>query len=135
MRVNQKDIHTDEDLIAHYEEDEPFTGEVVSHDKEGRMIRLATYVSGILSGPQLQWYPDGTKRSEGRAKQGVVVGEWRKWHPNGRLAEQTFYSTTGCEEGFREWDKDGTLVDEGGRAPEADPPDTPDAPIDPAGLH
>ncbi|MEU7639520.1 toxin-antitoxin system YwqK family antitoxin [Streptomyces sp. NPDC039016] len=110
--VAYEDCYRDEDARLHYEDD-PFTGDVFARDPQGRVISLASYVDGVPSGPQTQWYPDGTKKKEGQARYGIAVGDWRRWHPNGQLAEHTVFSLHGCHERLREWDEDGNpTVDE-----------------------
>ncbi|WP_146022049.1 toxin-antitoxin system YwqK family antitoxin [Streptomyces sp. CB02959] len=109
MRVEYEDCYRDEDARLHYEDD-PFTGEVVSRDRQGRMIGLASYVDGVPSGPQNQWYPDGTKKKEGQTRYGLAVGEWRRWHPNGQLAEYSVFTPQGEYERLQKWDKEGNLT-------------------------
>ncbi|MFK0262601.1 toxin-antitoxin system YwqK family antitoxin [Streptomyces angustmyceticus] len=111
MRIDYEDSYRDDDMRVHYEE-EPFTGEVVHRDAEGRMSALVSYVAGVPSGPQIKWYPDGSKQKEGRARWGIAVGDWRRWHPNGQLAEHSVFSLQGRRERRRRWDKDGNLTED-----------------------
>ena len=118
MRVNREDTYTEDDhVIVHYE-GEPYTGEVVSHDNEGRLIRLQTYVDGVSTGPYRRWWPDGALESEGTLSLGAHVGEWRSWHRNGQLAKHTFYTDRGTGVCGRKWDKQGNLLQEYGTSPE-----------------
>ncbi|MFE3646832.1 toxin-antitoxin system YwqK family antitoxin [Streptomyces sp. NPDC059152] len=111
MRVEYEDCYRDEGARLHYE-DAPFTGEVVARDQQGRVISLASYVDGIPSGPQTQWYPDGTKKKEGHARYGIAVGDWRRWHPNGQLAEHSVFNPQGRREHRQKWDKEGNLIED-----------------------
>ncbi|PJN40644.1 hypothetical protein CG747_09805 [Streptomyces sp. CB02959] len=108
--VAYEDCYRDDGARLHYEDDAPFTGDVFARDRQGRVISLASYVDGVPSGPQYQWHPDGTKKSEGRARYGLAIGDWRRWHPNGRLAEHKVFSLQGRYERVQKWDKEGNLV-------------------------
>ncbi|MEU7639521.1 MULTISPECIES: toxin-antitoxin system YwqK family antitoxin [unclassified Streptomyces] len=109
MRVEYDDCYRDEGARLIYEDD-LLTGEAVSRDRQGRVIGLLSFVDGVSSGPQTEWYPDGTKKSEGRTRYGLAIGDWRKWHPNGQLAEHKVFSTQGRYERVQKWDKEGNLV-------------------------
>ncbi|MCX4834901.1 hypothetical protein OG785_01405 [Streptomyces sp. NBC_00006] len=103
-------------MIVHYE-GEPYTGEVVAHDKEGRLIELQTYFDGLPFGPYRRWWPDGSLKAEGTLSLGAHVGEWRSWHRNGQMATHIVYKR-GIDICGREWDKEGNLVEEYGSFPE-----------------
>lgn len=111
VRIEHKDTHRDEDSRLHCG-DELVTGEVVSRDREGRIIALISYVDGVPSGPHIRWYPDGTKKKEGQTRWGLAVGDWRKWHPNGQLAEHTVFDLRGMPVRSQAWDKDGNLTED-----------------------
>lgn len=111
MRIDYEDSYLDDDMRVHYE-DELFTGEVVHRDSAGRVIAEISYVEGVPSGPQAEWYSDGTKKNEGQATFGLAVGDWRKWHPNGQLAEHSVFSPQGRRTHRRRWDKDGNLTED-----------------------
>ncbi|MFJ9409554.1 toxin-antitoxin system YwqK family antitoxin [Streptomyces sp. NPDC101393] len=111
MRIEYQDTYRDDDSRVHYEDD-PFTGEVASRDGDGRIISLVSYIDGVPSGPQTQWYSDGTKKKEGQARWGLAVGDWRKWHPNGQLAEHSVFSLEGRRVRRQRWDRDGSLTED-----------------------
>ncbi|MFZ3566360.1 toxin-antitoxin system YwqK family antitoxin [Streptomyces sp. BH097] len=121
--MDSEDTYTEDDnVIVHYE-GEPYTGEVVSHDEEGQLIQLQTYVDGVSTGPYRRWWPDGSLRSEGKLSLEAHVGEWHSWHRNGQLAKRIFYTERGVDVSGRQWDKEGNLVQEYGTFPEnADSP-------------
>ncbi|MEW2436628.1 hypothetical protein AB0952_21140 [Streptomyces caniferus] len=111
MRIDDEDSYRDDDMRVHHE-DEPFTGEVVHRDADGRVSALICYVEGVPSGPQTEWYSDGSKRNEGQTRWGLAVGDWRRWHPNGRLAEHSVFSPQGRRTRRRRWDQDGNLTED-----------------------
>ncbi|WP_146022048.1 toxin-antitoxin system YwqK family antitoxin [Streptomyces sp. CB02959] len=74
------------------------------------MTSLVSYVEGFESGPQAEWYPDGTKKEEGTCRLGVAVGEWRSWRPNGQLAEFSAFNPEGNHLRRQRWDKEGNLT-------------------------
>ncbi|QIY55419.1 hypothetical protein HEP86_13840 [Streptomyces sp. RPA4-5] len=109
MHIEEQDSYMDDHMRV-YHEGELFTGEMTTRDTEGRVIGLANYAEGIQSGPQSQWYSDGSKKREGQAEGGVAVGEWRKWHPNGQLAEHYVFDEKGRWVRRQRWDKEGKLT-------------------------
>ncbi|MCC2275384.1 MULTISPECIES: toxin-antitoxin system YwqK family antitoxin [Streptomyces] len=84
-----------------------FTGEVAEYQGEA-LISLDGYTEGIQDGPTLEWFPDGTKRSEGVMRMGFVSGEYLEWHPNGTLASRQVFSEDGkrLKEEYK-WDVQG----------------------------
>ncbi len=109
MRIDDEDTYLENGNLVCYQ-DKPFTGEVVTHDEEGRVVSLVTYFEGFESGPQTEWYPDGSKKEEGTCRLGVAVGEWRTWYPNGQLAEFSAFSRKGKFLRRQRWDEDGNLT-------------------------
>jgi len=111
MRVDVNDVEMDDDLKV-YLRGEPFTGEVVEHDPDGRLIGLTTYFNGVEDGPSAAWYPDGTPRAKGEAVNGMGIGLHETWFPNGRLAAQDEFDGTGRHLARRRWDEAGRLVED-----------------------
>jgi antitoxin component YwqK of YwqJK toxin-antitoxin module len=110
MRVNREQTTSDTDDGWMVRVDGvPFTGEVVDTE-DGRITGLSTYRDGQLDGPEVEYYPDGTKESEGQYAMGVVVGEWRTWYPDGRLKEFNLFDRWGDVRKIQEWDPQGNLV-------------------------
>jgi antitoxin component YwqK of YwqJK toxin-antitoxin module len=114
--VNEVDTVLDRGVwLLH--EGERFTGEVVATDAEGRVVGLTSYAHGVEHGPQVEWYPDGTKKSEGVTDEGNAVGEWREWHPNGQLAQYDLLDEHGDPLRAQRWDESGELTSEHVRDP------------------
>ncbi|WP_260638667.1 toxin-antitoxin system YwqK family antitoxin [Streptomyces angustmyceticus] len=109
MRIEEDDTDIGDDLRL-YHQDALFTGEVVYRDAEDRVISLVHYVAGITSGPQLEWYSDGSRKREGTSKRGDAVGEWRSWHANGQLSECVLFSQSGEYLRRQRWDRGGNLT-------------------------
>ncbi|MGA4865988.1 toxin-antitoxin system YwqK family antitoxin [Streptomyces lavendulocolor] len=85
----------------------PFTGEVAEY-RNGYLISLDEYVDGLLHGLSREWYEDGTPRSEGSARGGCAVGEWKEWHPNGTLMQRQLFDSSGYSLHERDtWDENG----------------------------
>ncbi|HWR49191.1 MAG TPA: hypothetical protein VN327_16520, partial [Pseudonocardiaceae bacterium] len=101
------DTDFDDDLRYFYQ-GEPFTGEAVETDPAGRVIGLITFRNGIAHGPDLEWYPDGTRRFEANVVNGNAVGISRQWHHNGQLAEETEFDERGEMVRFQHWNEDGS---------------------------
>ncbi|MGX7759045.1 toxin-antitoxin system YwqK family antitoxin [Streptomyces angustmyceticus] len=106
LRIEGEETYIGNDLRV-YHQDSLFTGEVISRDAQNRVIGLAHYVEGISCGPQVQWYSDGSRKSEGQSEMGVAVGEWRRWHANGQLAERYVFTPQGQWVRRQRWGKDG----------------------------
>ncbi|MGW2621166.1 toxin-antitoxin system YwqK family antitoxin [Streptomyces sp. NPDC001500] len=86
---------------------ELFTGEVTEYLGDA-LVSLDEYVDGVQDGPSLEWYKDGTLRSESMVRKGLARGESKVWHPNGTLASLRVFDDDGLT--FREsyeWDEDG----------------------------
>ncbi|MFH8574287.1 toxin-antitoxin system YwqK family antitoxin [Streptomyces sp. NPDC017993] len=109
MRINDEDTSLESGNVVYFQ-DKPFTGEVVTHDEEGRVISLVTYLEGFESGTQTEWYPNGSQKEEGNCRLGVAVGEWRTWYPNGQLSECSVFSPKGKYLRRRQWDEIGNLT-------------------------
>jgi antitoxin component YwqK of YwqJK toxin-antitoxin module len=89
----------------------PFTGEVVDTE-DGRIVTITTYRDGEEDGPEIEYFPDGTKESEGTYSKGTVVGEWRTWYPNGQLKQFSHFDRWGALHKRQRWDEQGNLIDE-----------------------
>ncbi|MEV0123212.1 hypothetical protein AB0I16_17015 [Streptomyces sp. NPDC050703] len=87
-----------------------FTGEAVEYLGE-ILISLDNYTDGIQNGLSLEWYEDGTLRSEGTVRMGLPCGEVKEWHPNGALARRKVFDDDGTalREEFT-WDANGQPV-------------------------
>lgn len=109
MRVNIDDTDFDDDLRYFYD-GEPFTGEAVETHPNGQVINLITFRNGVEHGPQLGWYPDGSRRSETNVVNGNPVGISRRWHRNGQLAEEGEFDEHGTMTGFCRWDEEGSPI-------------------------
>ncbi|WP_158628581.1 toxin-antitoxin system YwqK family antitoxin [Saccharopolyspora rhizosphaerae] len=90
----------------------PFTGEVVDFAADGTVIELTSYENGIEHGPQVEWFPNGTKQLEGRCDRGKAVGEWREWHSNGRLARYEEFDEFGELLKRQRWSEAGELTED-----------------------
>lgn len=62
---------------------EPYTGAVVVADKDMRLRYFAYYHHGMLHGPQLRYYEDGTLRKQFDFEKGEKVRH-REWFANGQ---------------------------------------------------
>jgi len=67
------------------------------------------FVAGAGEGPATRWRDDGSKLSEGVAKQGKLEGVFRRWHSNGQLAEEVNLKAGEPEGLSRAWFPSGCL--------------------------
>lgn len=94
-RVDFDELEWDEDQVA-LAEGAPFTGEVLEHDSEGRLIALINYTNGFKDGKETHYYPDGTVAFEGTWQRGAGgVGVHRAYHADGQLKEEAYYDDRG----------------------------------------
>ncbi|WP_329410129.1 hypothetical protein OG802_12725 [Streptomyces sp. NBC_00704] len=86
---------------------ELFTGEVTEYLGD-KLVSLDEYVDGVQHGPSLEWYKDGTLRSESMVRKGLACGESKEWNSNGTLASLRVFDDDGLtlRESY-EWDEDG----------------------------
>ncbi|MFE2995159.1 toxin-antitoxin system YwqK family antitoxin [Nocardia sp. NPDC059246] len=94
MRISRDQVELDDYGRICYE-DEPYTGEVEKYADNGQLVLLFTYDDGVEDGPQHEWWPDGSKRSEGVTRMGSAVGEWQYWYENGHLKERVVLDDQG----------------------------------------
>lgn len=90
---------------------EYFTGEVVETNDD-TVVSLTTYRDGFEDGPSLEWFPDGTRLSEGTVRKGIPIGAWRLWHANGALAEEKVFDEAGKGHilRIRRWSESGEIT-------------------------
>lgn len=112
-RIRRVDVHADDierdDRLRITYEGEPFTGELV--DRWGdQLLALTTYHEGWPDGPSMEWYEDGTLRSEGMNRHSQAVGVHEQWHRNGRLAVEKRFDDEGHLVHDKHWDEEGNPV-------------------------
>ncbi len=108
MRINSDDVEWDESgraLVGN----SYITGEVVEYDADGKLIARITYRNGWQDGPERQYYPDGSLKSEGFWVYGGRRGRRLFWHPNGQLADELEYDR-GQVVRIGRWDEKGVPV-------------------------
>lgn len=88
-----------------------FTGEVVRVEAD-KIIELWTCRNGRQDGPEIEYYPDGSRKSEGRYSAGTLVGDWRTWYSDGKLKEFDVFDRWGSVRKVQRWDEQGNLVED-----------------------
>ncbi|WP_040804462.1 toxin-antitoxin system YwqK family antitoxin [Nocardia concava] len=109
MRISHDQVELDDYGRTCYE-DEPYTGEVEKYADNGQLVLLFNYADGVEDGPQREWWPDGSKRSEGVTRMGAAVGEWQHWYENGQLKERVVLDDNGLLLARQRWTADGELT-------------------------
>jgi antitoxin component YwqK of YwqJK toxin-antitoxin module len=110
MRVNREQTTSDtEDGWMVRLDGVPFTGEVLDSE-DGRITGVTTYRDGLQDGPEVEYYPDGAKESEGHYSKGTLVGEYRTWYPGGQLKEFNLLDRWGDVRKIQQWDPQGGLI-------------------------
>lgn len=133
--VNPKDITVAEDGLAYASgESEPFTGAVVTRDKDWRPRYFAYYYEGKLHGPEMRWREDGTFRRifdyhhgelnrrreyfengnidlDTLVEGGESIGRHLRWFDDGRVRWQgSFKSGLQWHGPIKDYAEDGTVL-------------------------
>mgnify|MGYP001170344815 FL=1 len=98
------------DSLAHVPgSDAPFTGQAVSFFSNEQVKIEVHFKKGLEEGPEVAWYQDGKKESEGTRKKGEWDGVLTHWYPDGKkMAEYTY--TQGKLRGRKNWDEQGNPI-------------------------
>lgn len=111
MRVGFDEVDIQDDLrVTH--QGVPFTGEVVEHAPDGRIVALTTYFDGMEDGPYAEWYPTGEPKAAGTVRYGTAVGVHESWHRDGGLAGRDEFDDAGRLLRRLRWAADGTVIDD-----------------------
>jgi antitoxin component YwqK of YwqJK toxin-antitoxin module len=103
--VTYDDVEYHEDMYLYYH-DRRFTGWIVETDERGLVIEEISYLEGFQEGPEIEYYPDGTMKSERTYKRALPHGLARTWHENGNLKSETIYDE-GRAMSEQRWSADG----------------------------
>ena len=88
---------------------ECISGEVRRQTKDYKILRIETYLNGMLNGPSYMYYENGNLFMEQDYLLGKRHGKYMIFNPNGMPAEIYYYSND-IENGVEaSWDKDGSL--------------------------
>ena len=86
-----------------------FTGRSVSFFSNEQVKIEVHFEKGLEEGPEVAWYQDGKKESEGSRKKGEWDGVLTHWHPDGKkMAEYTY--AQGKLTGRKNWDEQGNPI-------------------------
>ncbi len=89
-------------------DDQLYTGEVVEHDAESRLLSRTNYRDGWQDGLELHYFTDGSPEFEGCWTQGRQIGNHRYWHANGQLAQEIVYDNLGNSTRLGRWTPEGS---------------------------
>lgn len=92
-------------------EGKPFTGLTYEVYPNGNLIYYCYYKNGFKDGDFIEFYNDGKIKSIQHMKRGTISGIESIWYHNGVLKSETKYEYGVCLT-FKEWDEEGTLIDE-----------------------
>ena len=98
------------DGLAHVPGSEtPFTGRAVSFFANEQVKVEVHFKKGLEEGPEVAWYQDGKKESEGTRKKGEWDGVLTHWYPDGKkMAEYTY--AQGKLRGRKNWNEQGNPI-------------------------
>ena len=113
IEVNEDDLHH-EPYGRAWHEGRPFSGQAADRLPNGTLVSLTAYADGLPDGPDLSWYPDGTREMEGHFRQGIPVGTHSRWAPDGTLVRQVEFSEGGRIIRRLTFDREGNVLTESG---------------------
>ena len=98
------------DSLAHVPGSEtPYTGRAVAFFANEQVKIEVHFEKGLEEGPEVAWYQDGKKESEGIRKKGEWDGLLTHWYLNGKkMAEYTY--AVGKLTGRKNWDEQGNPI-------------------------
>jgi uncharacterized protein len=81
-KINYDKLQDRNGLLYMVNNDEPFTGEIVSY-RNGKIELEGNVKDGLKEGLWIYYYPNGQKKMEGIYKDGLKEGTWTYWQENG----------------------------------------------------
>ena len=99
QKWNIKSMYDYKGLMYSPTSDKPYTGSVFSLDSLGTKKEEGKYRNGLKDGKWTQWHSNGQKSDEGTYKNGKKDGLWTEWHFTGSIYSEKTY-------------RDGELIDE-----------------------
>ncbi|MGW5921332.1 hypothetical protein ACWFPY_20300 [Nocardia fluminea] len=106
------DIHYDSATDTRYDRSELFTGQLAEYTWVTRdIVELSWYARGHWDGPQLAWYPLGSRKYAGTSTHGQHFGLWLAWHEDGTLSRRSLLGLNGTTLLLEEWDESGQRTD------------------------
>jgi antitoxin component YwqK of YwqJK toxin-antitoxin module len=113
VRVDSDEIYVDyvgRDQYWMWQE-KRFTGISVEYRIDGHIVSETTYIDGIETGPNRNWYPDGKLESEGESIWNRPHGFYKTWYESGQLKNEGCFDL-GYKIWSKEWDEEGNLIRE-----------------------
>jgi antitoxin component YwqK of YwqJK toxin-antitoxin module len=92
-----------------YWKGQPFTGIAVEFFPDGTLRSEVHHVNGIEHGPSREWYPSGQLKDEASLWHGGLHGYERIWDEQGRLRSERI-GELGIAIAEKRWDEQGRLL-------------------------
>ena len=106
------DIRKENDLIYAPDETGPFTGVVVEYYEDGTLKSQTEVSEGKLQGLSEGWHENGQLQVKESFEQGVAHGLRQKWRPDGSKESEGTIQNGQFEGTFRKWHPNGQLAEE-----------------------
>jgi antitoxin component YwqK of YwqJK toxin-antitoxin module len=88
---------------------QPFTGFAVEFFPDGTLRSEVHHVNGLRHGPSREWYPSGRLMVEANHWHGGLHGYEHTWNEQGRLISERIHEF-GIEIAWKRWDEQGSLI-------------------------
>ena len=106
------DIRKENDLIYAPDETAPFTGVVVDYYKDGTLKSQTAVSEGMLQGLSEGWHENGQLQVKESFEKGVAHGLRQKWRQDGSRESEGTIQNGQFEGAFRKWHPNGQLAEE-----------------------
>lgn len=92
----------------------PFTGRCVIYFNNSKDIKEEmNYKNGILHGPMISYYKDGSIRRRGMFVNGKMEGKWESWYMDGKMYYTAEYVCDSLDGEYVEWYSTGVMKEKG----------------------
>jgi uncharacterized protein len=89
---------------------QPFTGIMTEHDKDGHLLSEVSLQQGLAEGWSKAWHPNGQLEMEEYFDAGKSHGRRRRYHPNGKLRSVANIEHGVLQGTFEEYHENGELA-------------------------
>lgn len=113
QQIDMKKLEQRNGLTYEVGKDEPFSGQAIAYNDNGKKQSSTEYKDGKISGKIYGWYPSGNKQVEGQLVNGQKTGVWTAWFENGNKIRQGAYENNKEEGEYIWWYENGKVSKKG----------------------
>jgi antitoxin component YwqK of YwqJK toxin-antitoxin module len=103
-----------DDIFYLQDEIHPYTGECVIYYKNTEHLKeVMTFKNGLLDGPRISYYIDGSIKCKGYYSNGNLDGKWRGYDKKGKMIYEVQYRNDTLIGKFISWYSTGVIKEKG----------------------